>query len=336
MRIYIVKRTIYLLLLCFLTVCCTKSNVSTDLSVIPVASMVGKYELLNISDYASSITYIPLETNDNALVSDVIEQIIYENEQFIVRDPTTNASCMVFDKSGRYLHNLGRKGMGPGEYTSVRHISTWNDSIFLYIPYPAKINIYNKDGQLLDIMNMDSIHATYFIFPVWYLKPHIYLSDVVTMTPPNSIASYPRALLLQEENNRLTVNKEYPYVNYRVEIGGFSTNFEIATMYRFNDQIRTYKAINDTIFTVGPDTEMKTAFVFDFGKYRASTEWMFGRIADKISVYIWPPNIMESSDYLFIEFFFGKHAPESFEYVYRRWSDGSERIWPDHRVFSLF
>ena len=101
---YNVKKSICFFLLYILIGSCTKTNLSTDLSVIPVESMVGKYEILNISDYASSISYIPLETNDDVLIKNISE-IIYEQEQFIVNDLIQ--SCMVFNKDGRYLHNLG-------------------------------------------------------------------------------------------------------------------------------------------------------------------------------------------------------------------------------------
>ena len=329
---YNVKKSICFFLLYILIGSCTKTNLSTDLSVIPVESMVGKYEILNISDYASSVSYIPLETKDNVLIRNISE-IIYEQEQFIVNDPIQ--SCMVFNKCGSYLHNLGNKGLGPEEYLSIRKISSWNDSIFLHTGSPVKIMIYHSGGRLIDILRADNISETYRFNAIWFLKPHIYLSDVVTMAANNSTSSYPSAILLQEDNKRLTISREYPNVSLEKEFGGFSSSFEVAIMYRFNDKVYTYKAINDTIFTIGPDLEMDKAFVFNLGKYRASTKWMFEMNPKKNPEYIWPLNIMESTNYLFIEFFFGNHAPEHFEYL-RRPGTSDERIYTDYRVFGLF
>ena len=319
-------------LLCILIGSCARTNLSTDLSVIPVESMVGKYEILNISDYASSVSYIPLETNDNVLIRNISE-IIFEQEQIIVNDPIQ--SCMVFDKYGSYLHNLGNKGLGPEEYLSIRYLSSWNDSIFLHTGSPVKIMIYHSDGRLIDILRADNIPETYRLNAIWFLKPQIYLSDVVAMAENNSTSSYPRAILLQEDNKRLTISREYPYVSLEKEFGGFSSSFEVATMYRFSNKIYTYKAINDTIFTIGPDLEMDKAFVFNLGKYRASTKWMFEMNPKKNPDYIWPLNIMESTDYLFVEFFFGNHAPERFEYLSRP-GTGDERVYTDYRVFGIF
>ena len=330
-----VKKSIFQFLLCILIGSCAKSKLSTDISIIPVKDRVGKYEILNISDYASSITYIPLETNENVLIHE-IGQIVYEREKIILHNAlSANTLCMVFNSEGHYLYNLGRQGLGPEEYLSIRNIDTYNDLIFLHTASPVKIRIYNLGGHLIDILRVDGIPEKYHLSNIWFLRHQFFLADVVTMSPANSISSYPRAILLQEENKRLLPYKEYPYEHLEKEISGFSGNFEVAIMYRFNDQIRTYKIINDTIFTVGRDLEMDKAFIFDLGKYRASTKWMFAIDNNKNPIYIWPLNIMESSNYLFIEFTFGNHAPERFEYI-KRWSDGTERIWTDYRVFGLF
>jgi hypothetical protein len=187
----------------------------------------------------------------------------------------------------------------------------------------------------MDMLRTDGIPDLYNLYNIWLLKSGAYLSDVVTMASARSISSYPRAILLEEENNRLTISKEYPYVTLEKEAPGFSITYEVATMYRFNDQIRTYKAINDTIFTVGSDTEMRMAFVFDFGEYRQNTKEMFEMVSNQNPIHIYPLNIMESTNYLFIEFFFGNHTPERFEYL-KRWSDGDERMVTDYRVFGLF
>jgi hypothetical protein len=243
---------------------------------------------------------------------------------------------MIFSTKGRYLFNLGSSGQGPEEYLYIRNIFTFNDSVFLYTVRPEKIRIYHLNGQLINIIHKsNNIPVEYVPYYILLLQPHIFIADVVTPSTPKSISSYPRAILLQEENNQLTIAKKYPDVNLKKERPGMSITYEVAHMYRFKDEIRTYKAINDTIFTVTPDLEMRKAFVFDFGIYRASTKYMFEMAVHVDFKYIWPLKIMESSNYLFIEFFFGKHATERFDYL-RKWNDGSERMVPEYRVFGLF
>ena len=100
-------------------------------------------------------------------------------------------------------------------------------------------------------------------------------------------------------------------------------------MYRFKDEIRTYKFINcDTLFTIGQDTEIKEAFIFELGKFRPSIAHFEYR--DQSGGFIRPEIITESINHLFIRFFFGNHAPEPFKYIYTfRGVDPRERTNSD-------
>jgi len=133
MAVKVIKKSIFWLMFCIMTEGCTKSPLLTDISYIPLAKMVGKYEILNISDIANSITYIPLETNDHVLIKE-IEHIIYEREKIIIYNRVlTNAVCMIFNNEGRYLRNIGNVGQGPEEYLYLANIYSYNDSIFFTI-----------------------------------------------------------------------------------------------------------------------------------------------------------------------------------------------------------
>lgn len=47
---------------------CSSQEKSKDKRIIPVADAIGTGEILNLSDYAKSVKYIPLETNDSVLI----------------------------------------------------------------------------------------------------------------------------------------------------------------------------------------------------------------------------------------------------------------------------
>jgi len=72
-----------LILFTFLIVSCSNKKDTLPHNIIPVASTVGNYKKLNLSEYATDIKYIPLETNDSVLVSDII-RIVYENGKILL------------------------------------------------------------------------------------------------------------------------------------------------------------------------------------------------------------------------------------------------------------
>ena len=68
-----------LIFLCFfISILCSGCNKSENIDkvVIPVGAVVGTGSILNLSDYAESVEYIPLETNDSVLISK-IDQIAF-------------------------------------------------------------------------------------------------------------------------------------------------------------------------------------------------------------------------------------------------------------------
>ena len=73
-----------LVLSTFLIVSCEIRKEKLPLNVIPVASTVGNYKILNLSDFTTDIKYIPLETNDSVLISSIIPQVIFENEKILI------------------------------------------------------------------------------------------------------------------------------------------------------------------------------------------------------------------------------------------------------------
>jgi len=74
-----------LTLLVSLIVSCANRQETIPVHIIPVARTVGEYNLLNLSEYATGIRYIPLETNDSALIGN-ISTMSYENEKIFIRD----------------------------------------------------------------------------------------------------------------------------------------------------------------------------------------------------------------------------------------------------------
>ncbi|MDR3095059.1 MAG: 6-bladed beta-propeller, partial [Bacteroidales bacterium] len=69
-------------------------------------------ELL-LSEIASDVTYIPLETSPECLIGR-IDKIISFDDKYYILDRQTE-SILVFDSTGKYLFKIAQIGNGPGE-----------------------------------------------------------------------------------------------------------------------------------------------------------------------------------------------------------------------------
>ena len=314
---------IILILFILLTSSCNRKKDTIPLNVIPVASTVGNYNVLNLSDFASEIRYIPLETNDQVLISPINLEIIYENEKVLIRDHSpTGSNCYLFDDSGKFCVKIGQRGQGPDEYVDIDNISVYENLIYLMTWH--KLLVYDTTGHLVENINLRSEElpmefrksALRKIIP---LKKNAFVVDVVT------VGSYPTAFLFETNQSIVETIKEYPSsVKLDKPNGGYGSA-ELGKMYRYEDEVRIYKPINDTIFTISQNKHIKTAFIFELGKYRVTLaywEWkgLGGDAMERLMShnnmtknFIFLSKIYESFNHLFIKFDFGNHSPEPYE-----------------------
>ena len=257
------------------------------------------------------MTYIPLETNDSVLIS-VITQISYENEKILIKDTDgSQNNCYLFDKNGNFCCKIGRRGQGPDDYLFMNNVFIHDNLIFLNVM--NKILIYNFNGYLVEKINFrlyDSISENRWYDAINYilpLKKDTFIMDIVL-----DYGYYPKAVLFETYQSNVKMINEYP--NYvRLDKHPGVSHCEIGIMYRYKEDVRIYKVINDTIFTVGQNMEMKDAFIFELGKYRPTRSYMERKEDYRfIMNYIFPWDFLESLNHLFIRFSFGNHSPEPF------------------------
>nr|WP_321522019.1 6-bladed beta-propeller [uncultured Macellibacteroides sp.] len=327
------EHNLSLLFLCyfFCILCCScNKKEKQDKIVIPVRDVVGTGSILNLSDYAESIEYIPLETNDSVLITK-IDQIALEDGAIVINDGSY--SCKVFDENGKYRCRVGRLGEGPDEFVSIRDIDLIPGTNQLFMEAsPRKYFLYNIDGNLIQHIKYPNYPPDYRAYGVTRLNANIYYADIVSY-----LNIHYQGMLFRVDSSLSEIIKEFPnYVHREKEDKhSFSGTHEVATTYRFKDNVRTYKAISDTVFTVGPDMKMRAAYIFDFGKYKATPECLLAKIRNKEHNYIYPRGIFESDAFLFLNIFMGNHAPEQFTFV-KTYSEGTKVNFTNYNVYGVF
>jgi len=316
-----------------LIISCDHKKETLLINIIPVASSVGNYSILNLSEYASEIRYKTLETNESVLVG-AIRQIIYENEKILTLDYSNN--CFLFDNNGTFLRKIGQFGQGPDDYISIGQV--WIHENYIYQIDARKILIYDINGYLVEknYLLSNEIPREYSRVGMGGIIP--LKKDTFIMNVVSAIGYYPKAILFDVYQSNIKLIKEYPsYVKLDKLPPGSMSSDELGIMYRYLDEVRTYKVINDTVFTIDQNTEMKDGFIFELGKYRTTLSFIEGKVGSDNSFdysknFITPKNIFESHNHLFIEFDFGNHAPEPFELR----SPISNNPYTYNRVYGVF
>ena len=303
---------VLLILLFFLTVSCDNKKEALLHNVITLESTVGKYNLLNLSDYIEDIKYIPLETNDSVLIGKGVN-IIYENEKIFTRSV---AGCYLFDNKGVFCCEIGNRGQGPDDYLLIANTFIFEKDIYLLDLLGNKLLVYDVNGFLVENNNLRKLYDIIEKNSEYYFFHHIFplKKDTFVMNLISPLGYYPKAILFETNQPNSKMIKEYPnYIKIDKEkYPGFSF-CEIGSMYRFKEDVRVYKAINDTIFTIGQSLEMKEAFIFELGKFKLPLSIIESLDMDAFKNYIIPIEVFESFDHLFIKFDFGNNSPEPYE-----------------------
>ena len=296
-------------------------------TIIPIANVVGSGEILNLSDFAEFVRYIPLATNDSVLLGN-IEGVIYERNHIFLYD-FQSRQCRLFSKDGRHISEVGKIGQGPGEYTWISAMSFVPETGGVLLSDPIGYLLFDSTGCFIRRLPPIESVEKYRILTTVAITDELFFSH---LTAENEFRY--RALVWGKRDTNQVYKLRASYCKWGMDQ---STGIVSTFKWRFQDQIRSYWGDNDTIFTISPsDLEMREAFVVDWGQYKKPLGVLLGESKSNGSyIDFYYPGFIESSDYLFMQFAFGKYAPERFTEM-RPSPRGGMRKVTEERVFGLF
>ena len=92
-----------------------------------------------------SIKFVPLETTDESLISEIGQIIITDSNIYIRTDHILN-NVLIFDKSGKYIKQI-QKGQGPEEILDLKGIAYDNNQEELIVYHNKFLSFFTKDGK---------------------------------------------------------------------------------------------------------------------------------------------------------------------------------------------
>lgn len=102
--------------------------------------------ILDIAEYFSP-EYIILETNEQCLIGEIHKAVIY-SDYILVLDKHISKGVYLFNRTGKFIRQIGSMGKGRGEYLYLEDFSVINDKIFLLSGLDGKLLVYDFNGNL--------------------------------------------------------------------------------------------------------------------------------------------------------------------------------------------
>jgi len=295
------RKFIWIIGLLLLSNCTLDKKESQALQVVDIEGSMNKMEVWNLSHLASSIRYVALETKIENYISNVHDY--READKYMII--TNLKQCMLFDKAGKFIRQIGINGRGPGEYQFVNSVGIINDSILtmqsLYdlINYRIEGSVVNQEKNFFRFSNSNEEYFLSWII----LDDSLYFGHLPNTT--GLISN--KALIFNQERTIKRAFKNYILFQREKTVGSGFEDF--AHIYHFEKGIFYKEFYNDTMFILDDDLNLSPKYVFNLGKFKEPTSErakLPGQ-GSKMSQFIYIWEVFQIDNYLLISCQFGDH-----------------------------
>ncbi len=241
-------KKIYLFILLFLAFSC-KSDKNDLVKFDP--RIIDKKEI-TLSQIADNISYTPLDNNIQlGDFGDFHYPVFINSEIFLYEN---KIGVLVFDRTGKFIRQIGSKGRGPGEYRYGIDFTVDKMTETIYINDLGDIKVYNKEGQFLRSFLLkqhgDMINSIKFFNSMLFAFYAIQFEN----TPNEWIAFDTLGNVITSQKRRIA--------QFISNVGGGES------AYYYNDKIAYWNQYSDTIFLISKDFLQTPSFLVSPGDHR--------------------------------------------------------------------
>lgn len=245
----------------FCYACQYESNSFRDVLEIPVRSKMDCNDVIPVKEDVERIDYISLETNDSCLISNVLSLQVTREYIFVYNGKTDQ--IFQFDRTGKFIRQVGRHGNGPGEFDVVLNLCVDELKQEVYIfQYSAPPLVYSFTGEFL---RSETIRAT----DMHVLADGSRILKGLTMAP---LAYAPWMVAVQNVEGEV-IDSVVPYASEWRNQNCFMKDILFSPVNA--KTLLAFTECNDTIFRVSGDG-CRSAWVLD----RGNSAGYHQRIAD--------------------------------------------------------
>lgn len=263
-------------LLQFAAICCiliipscnNSDDEAGDFAILSVKEAIDSKRDVLLSEFASSVEYIPLETKDSSLIANLTRPVLIDGIFYIMDNKGVDIKR--FGRDGKFLGYIGRSGRAKGEFLSASPFNFFIDKEkrHPHIFNNGKLIEYDREGNFVkEIFSPDLKNRNVHLFKMVKFANH-YFTHVIeqtsgksyliivdsTGTPLNPIPDFEKPV-----SYMIPENSDAPVV--------FRTTSP-AHIYYYNNVMRVVNPDCDTIFTFDNSLKKSVSYVIDYGSYK--------------------------------------------------------------------
>ena len=206
------------------------------------------------------VEYIALETNDIFINQGVVQDV---GEKFIlVKNHNQDGDIFVYDRTGKAIRKINRKGQGGEEYIYVSGITLDEENGEMFVNDFGKIVVYDLDGKFKRSIKLTDARGSYFFSDMFsYDKNNLICYDKTNVNVPFFLVSKQDGSITQQIKIPFK-EKKVSNVNSKDESGNPIGLFPGTgrSIVPYKDHWLLAELSSDTIYTFLPDYSL-TPFI---------------------------------------------------------------------------
>ena len=222
---------------------------------VPIGNNINKSNELPVSKIAENIEFVPLETNENCLLSEDLSKIeIFENTIFL----SDYKYIFRFDMNGKFLNRIGRIGKGPGEYTQGMQtflIDKQNRHLIFFEMVTKKMMTFDFEGKFIRERILDFLPG-----PAEWVNNENMAVYNMGFTYENT--PWKDFYILNRDGDIIQKNKFKKQANKRYGMMIYPQIF-----YQYNGKTRYKNPYENIIYEINEDKKASPVYFLDYGKY---------------------------------------------------------------------
>ena len=250
--------TIFFLSILLITTGCKRlDQTADDLITVDVTNNSFPKKELALQDFMD-VEYIPLETNDDFVNQGFVQAI--GKEFILVKNYKDNGDIFVYDRTGKAIRKINRKGQGGEEYISCRSVTLdeENNEMFINDFLARKIKVYDLEGNFKRSIKQKQDGDTQFYLDIFnYDKENLICYDEINAEIPFLLVSKQDGSITKEIRPSFK-EKKYFFQVLRMENSTRAAGpGSYSRITPFNGNWILLEPSSDTIYTLMPDCSLR-------------------------------------------------------------------------------
>lgn len=242
-----------IIILLIMVSCKDYKHVVEDLIVIDVTKDYSEKKELILQDFMD-VEYVPLETKDDFLNQGFVQAI--GKNIILVKNWNDNGDIFVYDRTGKAIRKINRKGQGGEEYVFMYNITLDEDrgEMFINDLYAKKIIVYDLYGNFKRSLKHKEGGGSIFYVDIFnYDKDNLICFDEYNESAPFVIISKQDGRIVKEVKIPF---KEKKYLRKNFDDISVSPG-PIRSMISYNGNWVLSELSSDTIYNIMPDYSLR-------------------------------------------------------------------------------